>query len=48
LRNAEESSEEDVPATIQSLVLARMDRFGAEDKQALQAASAMGGIAATG
>jgi class 3 adenylate cyclase/tetratricopeptide (TPR) repeat protein len=42
LRGAEESEEEAVPASIQSLVLARMDRLDARDKQALQAASVIG------
>ncbi len=42
LRNAEESSEEAVPASIQSLVLARMDRLLGPDKAALQAASVIG------
>ncbi len=42
LRNAEESSGEAVPASIQSLVLARMDRLSGPDKAALQAASAIG------
>ncbi len=42
LRNAEEGVSEAVPATIQSLVLARMDRLAAQDKAALQAASAIG------
>jgi class 3 adenylate cyclase/tetratricopeptide (TPR) repeat protein len=42
LRNAEESGDETVPASIQSLVQARMDRLAAKDKQALQAASVIG------
>ncbi len=42
LRNAEESEDEAVPASIQSLVLARMDRLPARDKDALQAASVIG------
>ena len=42
LRNAEESSEEAVPASIQSLVLSRMDRLLGPDKTALQAASVIG------
>jgi len=42
LRNAEESTEETVPASIQSLVLARMDRLSGPDKAALQAASVIG------
>jgi tetratricopeptide (TPR) repeat protein len=42
LRNAEESAGEAVPASIQSLVLARMDRLLGPDKTALQAASAIG------
>ncbi len=42
LRNLEELGGEDVPASIQSLVLARTDRLSAADKQALQAASVLG------
>jgi class 3 adenylate cyclase/tetratricopeptide (TPR) repeat protein len=42
LRNAEEGTQDEVPHTIQSLVLARMDRLAAEDKMALQAASVIG------
>jgi len=42
LRNAEESEDEAVPASIQSLVLARMDRLPARDKDALQGASVIG------
>ena len=42
LRNAEENHEEEMPASIQRLVLARMDRLSAEDKRALQAASVIG------
>ncbi len=42
LRNAEESEEQTVPASIQSLVLARMDRLMPVDKQAVQAASVIG------
>jgi tetratricopeptide (TPR) repeat protein len=42
MRNVEEGAREEVPDTIQSLVLARMDRLNAEDKQALQAASVIG------
>ncbi|HSC96217.1 MAG TPA: adenylate/guanylate cyclase domain-containing protein [Burkholderiales bacterium] len=42
LRNAEEGASDAVPATIQSLVLARIDRLAAQDKTALQAASAVG------
>lgn len=42
LRNAGESGDEAVPASIQSLVLARMDRLPARDKDALQGASAIG------
>ncbi len=42
LRNAEESEDEAVPRSIQSLVLARMDRLRAHDKEALQAASVIG------
>jgi class 3 adenylate cyclase/tetratricopeptide (TPR) repeat protein len=42
LRNAEEHGEGDIPASIQSLVLARMDRLSTIDKRALQAASVIG------
>jgi len=42
LRSAEDAETDDVPASIQSLVLARMDRLDPADKKALQAASAIG------
>ena len=42
LRSAEESRDGDVPATIQSLILTRIDRLAGPDKGALQAASAIG------
>ena len=42
LHNAEEGADEAVPASIQSLVLARMDRLPSRDKAALQAASTIG------
>ena len=42
LRDLEERAGEEVPATIQSLVLARIDRLAPADKQALQAASVLG------
>lgn len=42
LRNVEDHGDGDVPASIQSLVLARLDRLPAVDKQALQAASVLG------
>ena len=42
LRHAEESAEASVPASIQSLIQARMDRLGSADRQALQAASVFG------
>ncbi|MBN3763785.1 adenylate/guanylate cyclase domain-containing protein [Burkholderia sp. Ac-20365] len=42
LHNAEEGSGDAVPASIQSLVLARMDRLDALDRVAFQAASAIG------
>ena len=42
LRNVEEQGGEEVPASIQSLVLARMDRLSSHDKEALQAASVLG------
>ena len=42
LRNAAESEATNLPASIQSLVLARMDRLPQRDKAALQAASVIG------
>ena len=42
LRNVQESESSNIPPTIQSLVLARMDRLQPRDKQALQAASVVG------
>ncbi|MHA1153130.1 MAG: ATP-binding protein, partial [Alphaproteobacteria bacterium] len=42
LRNAEEGAPNEVPGSIQSLVLARMDRLEPRDKLALQAASVLG------
>jgi class 3 adenylate cyclase/tetratricopeptide (TPR) repeat protein len=42
LRNAAESEAASLPASIQSLVLARMDRLSADDKATLQAASVIG------
>ncbi len=42
LHNAEEGALTEVPGSIQSLVLARMDRLEHHDKQALQAASVLG------
>ncbi|HEV3190571.1 MAG TPA: AAA family ATPase, partial [Polyangiaceae bacterium] len=42
LHNAEEGSEDAVPASIQSLVLARMDRLALPDRQAFQAAAVIG------
>jgi tetratricopeptide (TPR) repeat protein len=42
LRNAAESETGNIPPTIQSLVLARMDRLPTRDKLALQAASVIG------
>jgi tetratricopeptide (TPR) repeat protein len=42
LRNAQEGTTGGLPDSIQSLVLARMDRLDVEDKRALQAASVMG------
>ncbi|MBE9554240.1 MAG: tetratricopeptide repeat protein [Proteobacteria bacterium] len=42
LRNAEESEDENIPDSIQSLVMARLDRLEPEDKSALQAASILG------
>jgi class 3 adenylate cyclase/tetratricopeptide (TPR) repeat protein len=42
LRTAEESSEDSLPGSVQSLVLARVDRLPAEDRQAIQTASIFG------
>ncbi|HEY3599066.1 MAG TPA: adenylate/guanylate cyclase domain-containing protein [Paraburkholderia sp.] len=42
LRNADEGTGDAVPATIQSLVLARMDRLTPPDRQAFQAAAVIG------
>ena len=42
LRTAEEYSEDSVPGSVQSLVLARVDRLPAEDRQAIQTASVFG------
>ena len=42
LRGAEDRGEEDIPASIQSLVLSRMDRLAPADKRALQVASVIG------
>jgi class 3 adenylate cyclase/tetratricopeptide (TPR) repeat protein len=42
LQNAEEGAVTEIPGSIQSLVLARMDRLQPLDKQALQAASVIG------
>jgi class 3 adenylate cyclase/tetratricopeptide (TPR) repeat protein len=42
LRNAAESGDRSVPASIQSLVLARIDRLSRADKEAVQAASVIG------
>ncbi|TCK36334.1 tetratricopeptide repeat protein [Paraburkholderia sp. BL8N3] len=42
LRNAGQGCDEAVPASIQSLVLARMDRLPAPDRQAFQAAAVIG------
>jgi class 3 adenylate cyclase/tetratricopeptide (TPR) repeat protein len=42
LRNAAESEAASMPASIQSLVLARMDRLAPHDRSALQAASVLG------
>ncbi len=42
LRNAEEGMDDALPASIQSLVLARMDRLAPVDRQAFQAASVIG------
>jgi len=42
LRSAEETGEEDVPGSVQSLVQSRMDRLDPPDRTALQAASVFG------
>ena len=42
LRSAEESTEESVPGSVQSIVLSRMDRLDPIDKQALQTAAVIG------
>ncbi len=42
LRHAEESTEEGVPGSVQSLVQARLDHLSPADRQALQAASVLG------
>ena len=42
LRSAQETPEEEVPSTIRSLVLSRLDRLSASDKTAIRAASAIG------
>jgi class 3 adenylate cyclase/tetratricopeptide (TPR) repeat protein len=42
LRNAEERNQEAVPTSIQSIVLARMDRLSLTDKRVLQVASVLG------
>ena len=42
LRSAEEGREDTVPASVQSLVLARMDRLAPRDRQAFQAAAVIG------
>ena len=42
LRNAQEGSQQAVPASIQSLVLARMDRLAVKDREAFQVAAIIG------
>ena len=42
LRNAQEGSHEAIPASIQSLVLARMDRLAPRDREAFQIAAVIG------
>jgi class 3 adenylate cyclase/tetratricopeptide (TPR) repeat protein len=42
LRNAEEGTADAIPPSIQSLVLARMDRLSTADRQAFQAAAVIG------
>lgn len=42
LRAAEEASEDEIPSTVQSIVLARMDNLDTADRHALQAGSVLG------
>lgn len=42
LRNADQVAGQEMPASVQSIVLARMDSLKAEDRRALQAASVLG------
>ena len=42
LRNVEEGTADAIPPSIQSLVLARLDRLTASDRRAFQAASVIG------
>ncbi len=42
LRTAEESDDDSVPSSVQSVVLARVDRLPADDRQAIQVASVFG------
>lgn len=42
LRNADQVAGQELPASVQSIVLARMDSLKAEDRRALQAASVLG------
>jgi class 3 adenylate cyclase/tetratricopeptide (TPR) repeat protein len=44
LRNAASGSQESLPGSIQSIVLARLDRLSARDRRALQAASVLGQV----
>ena len=42
LRNADQVAGQEMPASVQSIVLARMDSLNADDRRALQAASVLG------
>ena len=42
LRSLEDGDEDDVPGSVQSIVLARVDRLSADDKHALQSAAVLG------
>ena len=42
LRSAEDATDEEVPGSVQSIVLARVDRLGDADKRALHAAAVLG------
>jgi tetratricopeptide (TPR) repeat protein len=44
LRRGEENTDEAIPGSVQSIVLARMDSLGTEDRRAIQAASVIGQV----